>query len=209
MRRLARALACVAALAAAPVQAQEVVRAPSELANAAMRFPRAMTMGNAAGDVTIVKFFDYNCPYCRQADADVRKLIAADKGVKVQLVQYAVLGPSSIEAARVALAVAKLKPEAFPAFHERLFARKGRIDGAAALAAAAPTGLDRSAVVKEADSPETTAALKDAARLGSSLGLNATPSYIVLTDAILGHPGLEKLKAITAAVRQCEKTACP
>lgn len=210
MTRL-RALAAAFALAlgVAGAAAQEIVRVPSELANAATHFPRGMTLGDPGGDVAIVEFFDYNCPYCRQANADLRKLIGEDRKVRVVLVQYAILGPSSIEAARVALAVAKLKPEAFAAFHERLFAHRGRIDGAAALAAAAPTGLARASVVTEADSAETTAALKNAARLGSSLGLSATPSYVVLTDAIVGHPGFAKLKAIAAAVRACEKTECP
>lgn len=210
----ARAALCallgMAALLVAPVaRAQEIVRVPSELANAAAHFPRGVTLGNPAGDVTIIEFFDYNCPYCRQANADLHQLIGEDRNVRIIRVHYAILGPSSIEAARVALAVAKLKPEAFAAFHERLFSRRGRIDGAAALAAAAPTGLDRSAVIREADSAGVTAALKDAARLGSALGLSATPSYVVLTDAIVGHPGLAKLKAIAAAVRACEKTECP
>lgn len=215
MKRL-RALAVAVGLAlgaqgfgAQSLGAQEIARVPAELANAAARFERGAVLGNPQGDVTIVEFFDYNCPYCRAADDDLHRLIAADKQVKLVLVQYAVLGPSSIEAARVALAVARLKPDAFPAFHKRLFARRGRIDAAAALAAAAPTGLDRSAVVKEADSAETTAALKAAARLGANLGLNATPSYIVLTDSILGHPGLAKLKDIVTSVRTCEKTSCP
>lgn len=189
--------------------AQEITRVPSELANAATYFSRGVVLGNPQGDVTLVEFFDYNCPYCRAANADVHKLVADDPQVKLVLVHYAVLGPSSIEAARVALAVAKLKPQAFAAFHERLFARRGRLDGASALAAAAATGIERSSLIAEADSAATTAALKDAARLGSNLGLNATPSYIVLTDSIVGHPGLETLKSVVASVRKCEKTSCP
>lgn len=206
-----RAIAAALVLAASGsiAGAQEIARVPSELANAATYFSRGVTLGNPQGDVTIVEFFDYNCPYCRAANADVHKLIADDPQVKLVLVHYAVLGPSSIEAARVALAVAKLKPQAFAAFHERLFARRGRLDGASALAAAAGTGIDRSSLIAEADSAATTAALKDAARLGSNLGLNATPSYIVLTDSIVGHPGLENLKSVVASVRKCEKTSCP
>ena len=41
------------------------------------------SLGNPIGDVTVVEFFDYNCPYCRKAGKTVHALIASDDNVRV------------------------------------------------------------------------------------------------------------------------------
>ena len=45
--------------------------------------PNAPNLGNLEGDVTVVEFFDYNCPYCRSAGQTVQALLAADENVRV------------------------------------------------------------------------------------------------------------------------------
>ena len=62
-------------------------------------------IGNAQGDVTLVEFFDYNCGYCKRALVDLVELMKGDPKLRVVLKEFPVLGPGSIEAAQVAVAV--------------------------------------------------------------------------------------------------------
>ncbi len=77
-----------------------------------------VVLGNPDGKVTLVEFFDYNCTYCRRAEADMKKLIASDPDLRMVLKQFPVLGPGSVEAAKVAVAVHMTAPDKYAAFHE-------------------------------------------------------------------------------------------
>src|SRR5882672_10533681 len=61
--------------------------------NAAMIYssPRQITLGNPAGDVTVVEFFDYNCGYCKKAMADMMDLMKGDPKIKFVLKEFPVL----------------------------------------------------------------------------------------------------------------------
>ena len=69
-----------------------------------------VVLGNPQGKVTLVEFFDYNCTYCRRAEADMKKLIAGDPNLRIVLKQFPVLGPGSVEAAKVAVAFQMTAP---------------------------------------------------------------------------------------------------
>ena len=62
------------------------------------RDPNAPVLGNPEGDVTVVEFFDYNCPYCRRAGEAMKELIAADEGVRVLYREWPILGDGSVVA---------------------------------------------------------------------------------------------------------------
>ena len=69
-----------------------------------------VTLGNAQGDVSLVEFFDYNCGYCKRALPDMLTLLKDDPKLKVVLKEFPILGPGSVEAARVAIAVRMQDP---------------------------------------------------------------------------------------------------
>lgn len=173
------------------------------------RLATTVSVGNPDGDVTLYEFYDLNCPYCRRASADLDRLLQADKKVRAVLVPFPVLGVPSIQAGRVEfVAVGKLSPQAFHAFHRGLYAGRGIIDGNRALAAAREAGLQPQDVIEEANKPAITEAMKSHVRLGNAMGLVATPSWIVGDVAIVGHPGYESLKSVVAAMRACGKVRC-
>src|SRR5471030_1151312 len=88
-------------------------------------------VGNLQGDVTLLQFYDLNCPYCRQAAADVNALVSADKKLKLVFVPYAVLSVQSVQGGLVELAAAKmLTSDKFLQFHRRIYASRGVIDAA-------------------------------------------------------------------------------
>jgi protein-disulfide isomerase len=99
--------------------------------------PRGAVVGNPAGDVALVEFFDYNCGYCKRALTDLRALVKADPKLKLVLRDFPVLGPDSVEASRVSLAAKQqLKGEKLFDYHTRVMETKGRVNGERALAVA-------------------------------------------------------------------------
>ncbi len=173
------------------------------------KLPGVVTVGNPNGKTVLTEFYDLNCPSCRIASSDIADLLDLDPQIKLVLVPFPVLGIASIGASRVELAVAKLgTPAQFYAFHRKVYAERGTTDGPRALEIARGLGLDSAALVKIGDSDEVTKIMKDHVRLGNSLGLAATPSFIVGKVAILGYPGRYRLQAIIDAAAKCGKVLC-
>jgi protein-disulfide isomerase len=173
------------------------------------RLPGVVTVGNPAGKTTLVEFYDFNCPYCRIAAADIADMVDLDPQLKLVLVPFPVLGIASIAASRVELAVAKLAtPRQFYDFHRKIYAQRGVTDGARALEAAHGLGFDEKVLAALGDSDEVTEIMKSHLRLGNSLGLAATPAFIVGNAAILGYPGRYRLQAIVDAASACGKVVC-
>jgi protein-disulfide isomerase len=180
-----------------------------DLRGAAEKLPGAVVAGNPKGDVTLVEFYDLNCPFCRRASGDIDALIAADKKLKVVLVPFPVLGVPSIIAGRVELAVAKTaSPELFYSFHRKVYEGRGVIDGDRALAVVRDLKLDEQKITALADDDTITETMKTHVRLGNQLGLRATPAYVIGDVAILGHPGRYSLSYMIDSIRKCGKAMC-
>ncbi|CAA9353424.1 MAG: Outer membrane protein, partial [uncultured Microvirga sp.] len=134
--------------------------------------PRDIVAGNPTGDVTLVEFFDYNCGYCKRALADVRGLVKADPKLRVVLKDFQVLGPESLEASRVSLAVKQqLKGEKLFDYHTKLMETRGRVNGERALAVAKEMGLDMTKLQKDVEGPDVRLAIQENVKLGDQLGL--------------------------------------
>jgi len=106
--------------------------------------PRQAVGGDPKGDVTLVEFFDYNCPYCKQAQNDLNTLMKSDPKLRVVFKEFPVLGPNSVEAAQVAVAVRMQDPsgEKYSAYRQALLGGRGQVDKARALAVAREVGVD-------------------------------------------------------------------
>jgi protein-disulfide isomerase len=173
------------------------------------RLPGVVVAANPNGKTTLVEFYDLNCPYCRIASSDIADLVDLDPQLRLVLVAYPVLGIASIMASRVELAVAKLgTPQQFYDFHRKIYAQRGVTDGARALEVARGLGFDKAALAKLGDSDAITDMMTAHVRLGNSLALAATPSFIIAGVAILGYPGRYRLQAIIDAADNCGKVAC-
>lgn len=176
---------------------------------AAEKLPGAVVAANPDGDVTLVEFYDLNCPYCRRASADVDALLQSDSKLRLVLVPFPVLGIPSILAGRVEIAVSKsIAPAEFYRFHRALYAGRGVIDGQRALAAAADFKLDPQQILDAANNDRITDIMKAHVRFADTLGLKATPSYLIHDVAIQGHPGRKGLKSVIDSVRKCGKAVC-
>ncbi len=184
-------------------------RVPVELESQIAALPGIVTIGNPRGDVTVVEFYDLNCPYCRKAAGDLAALVKADNELKLVLVPFPVLGVPSIQAGRVEFALARLAtPQQFFEFNHLIFSGRGVVDGNRALSVATSLGFSKEQLVKAADEEAVTKAMIAHVQLGNAMGLAATPAFVIKGVAILGYPGKKSLVEIIKSIRTCDKVVC-
>jgi protein-disulfide isomerase len=150
--------------------------------------------GAEDGDVVLVEFFDYACGYCRKSNADVDRLLAEDKKLKVVWREWPVLGPDSEAAAQLSLAAAKAGK--FVPFYKQMFAA-GR-PSAETLQAA------RQALVLSGPLPPPEAApeLQKNFQLAQALEGDGTPLFVVGDTILHGAVGYQALKEAIAEARE-------
>src|SRR5258706_9464835 len=139
--------------------AADVEKAKTAVANNAetlFNSSRHVVLGNPKGDVTMVEFFDYNCGFCKRAMADMLELLKDDPKLKIILKEFPVLGPGSVDAAKVAVAVRMQDKSGkkYLEFHQKLLGGRGQADQARAIAVAKEVGLDMARLDKDLKSEE-------------------------------------------------------
>jgi protein-disulfide isomerase len=155
--------------------------------------------GNPDGDVTLVEFFDYNCPYCRQMLPTIAQAEAADPLLRVVYKVWPILGTSSIAPAKAALAAGRQGQ--FIALHRALYQIRGEVDESKALAAAQSIGLDMERLKSDMRSPATEAAVKRNLALASALGIDGTPGFVIGTRVFAGPTDLTALQVAVGEAR--------
>ena len=193
----------------AKAEAEKHKVAVKDNADALFNSPRHVVVGNPKGDVTFVEFFDYNCGYCKRALEDMNTLMKADPKLRVVLKEFPVLGPGSMEAARVGVAVRMQDKtgKKYLEFHQKLLTGRGQVDKARALAAAKEVGLDVARIERDLGSDEVRASIEESFKLAEKLGLNGTPSYVIGGDVVVGAVGLATLREKINGAR-CGKATC-
>jgi protein-disulfide isomerase len=162
--------------------------------------PQSPVAGNPNGNVTLVEFFDYRCPYCKQVEPSLEKLIGDDHQLRFVFKEFPVLGPDSEVAAHVALA-AKQQGK-YDAFHRAMMNTPGHIDEAVIYKVAASVGLDVDRIKQDMKSPDVEKELKANLDLGNALDLSGTPSFIVGDTIVPGAISADELKQLIADARK-------
>jgi protein-disulfide isomerase/Tfp pilus assembly protein PilF len=180
-----------------PVENRTVIKS-SAAAFVSGRVP----LGNPKGDVTLVELVDFNCLPCKRALPLLLDLVKADSGLRIVMIHHPILGPGSVEAARIAIALQMHSSGAdkYPEFHEKLLAGPGRVDKARALAVAAEVGIDVARLGRRRASGD--AVLEDARRLARALGLRGVPSYMVGDNILRGGTDAGTFKTKISVARQ-------
>ena len=167
-------------------------------------------VGNPKGSTTVVEFFDYNCHFCKGALPDLTKLMKDDPNLHVVLKDFPVLGPGSVEAARVASAVRnQLQGERFWEFHNKLLGQThGPIGKKEALAVAKEMGLDMAQLDKDLADKEIDDGLKQTMAMADDLQITGTPTFVMGDSVVVGAVGYDELKSKLEAVRKCGHAMC-
>jgi protein-disulfide isomerase len=147
--------------------------------------PRTQALGAAHGDVTIVEFFDYTCPFCKAAEPRVEALLKADKGVRLVVKEFPILSPQSPLASRAALAAAR--QGRYAAYHQAMLLHRGDLDEDAIFAIAHDVGLDVGRLRRDMNDPVFAREIDDNLKLAKAINVHGTPTFIV-DDHIVTQP---------------------
>jgi protein-disulfide isomerase len=162
--------------------------------------PATPVGGDPRGDVTIVEFFDYRCPYCKQVHPAIQKLLDQDRKLRFVYKEFPVLGEQSDIAAHAALA-ARLQGKYEP-LHNAMMAAKGQITEEVVYRLAGSVGLDVDRLKRDMTDPEIDRALSANRALAKALELRGTPGFIIGDHVIPGAIDLDALKTMVADARK-------
>ena len=153
-------------------------------------------------DVSIVEFYDYACGYCKKAQGTVEELLKADSKVRIIYKDFPILGEPSQEMSKVSVAVNILSPNSFKKFHDALMKTNER-GKSAAIKAAKSVGIDTKKLeeVLKSEKSKIEKILQDNIALGSSIGINGTPGFIVGEELIPGAMEVATFKDKISALR--------
>ncbi|WP_456389241.1 DsbA family protein [Profundibacter sp.] len=159
--------------------------------------------GNPDGDITIVEFSDYRCPYCKRAHPEVEELVAADGNIRLIYKEFPILGPESLTTAKFAMATLMVSgPEAYEKVSSGLMDLRGAPSSDALIKLAKANNLDVDAVMGKMDSPEVMQAIQANRALGQRLKISGTPTFIMGEQIIRGYLPLKNMRAIVAEARK-------
>jgi len=170
--------------------------------------PDHVVLGNPEGDVTIVEFFDYNCGFCRKALADVIQLLDEDKNVRVILKEFPILSQGSVDAARIAVQVARDSNIDYMEFHTRVFSSRGQINKDTALQAAASLGMNPIELELQMNSKSVSDAIARTHQIAEALDITSTPNFILGDEILRGAVGVDEMRAKIKNMRDCGKATC-
>lgn len=156
--------------------------------------------GNPKGNATLIEFFDYRCPYCKEIEPTLDALLQEDPKLRIVYKEFPILGPASIYAARAAIAAKKQGK--YAAFHHAMMTTKGDITNDVVLKVASSVGLDLTKLKADMDAPDTERIIKANYALAGELDIQGTPGLIVGDMMIPGAVDLTTLRNNIAAARK-------
>jgi protein-disulfide isomerase len=159
-----------------------------------------LVQGNPKGDVTVVEFFDYRCPYCKQVEPSLDALLKEDTKLRIVYKEFPILGDTSVYAAHVALAAKKQGK--YAEFHRALMATKGDIAPETVMNVAASVGLDLNKVKADMTASEIDKLIDANFALADALNVQGTPAIIIGDMLIPGAIDLDSLRKDIAALRK-------
>jgi protein-disulfide isomerase len=167
-----------------------------------LRDPDIPAAGNANGDITIVEYFDYQCPYCRKLEPELRQVVQDDGKVRLVLKDWPILGPVSVVAARMALA-SKFQDKYLGA-HEALIGVNSKLTESRIRELLAGAGvdvdrLDRDLVTNAKAIDAILARNNDQAM---AFGFKGTPSFIVGKFRVPGVLTMAQFDQVIADARK-------
>jgi protein-disulfide isomerase len=160
--------------------------------------------GAPSKDFEMVEFADFQCPHCKEAQANMEKLVSDFPKARIIFQNYPIpsLHPASVTAAEYGLCVSKQGGS--PAFFQYATAVFDGQDGLATPDGATLTlnsavtkaGLDPAKIATCAADPQTKAQVDASIKLGTDVGVNQVPTLVVNGREVPANAPYDVLKRI-------------
>lgn len=169
-----------------------------------LRDPEIPVAGNPDGDITIVEYFDYNCPYCRKIAPELRQVVQDDGKVRLVLKDWPILGETSVIASRTALAC-KYQDKYIQA-HDALIGVASKLTAPRIRELLAGAGIDVDLAERDlaANAKAIDAIIARNGDQATAFGFNGTPSFIVGKFRV---PGVLTMAQFEQAIADARKAA--
>jgi protein-disulfide isomerase len=166
-----------------------------------LRDPEIPSLGNANGDLTVVEYFDYQCPYCKKMAPELAQLVREDGHIRLVLKDWPIFGAISTAAAELALA-AKYQNK-YAEAHDALIGAEGKLTKASIADLLAKAGVDVDLAIKDLQSHQKTIddLLARNEAQADAFGFQGTPGFIVGTFRVPGVVEMTVFKQIVADAR--------
>ncbi|WP_275198210.1 DsbA family protein [Bradyrhizobium sp. CSA207] len=205
-RRAALTLIGAGALAAGGITAPRAAAGDDEVLSEAkvLRDPDVPVAGNPGGNITIVEWSDYNCPYCRKLEPELRQVIQDDGKVRLVMKDWPILGPVSVAAARIALA-ARFQDKYHQA-HDAMMGVSSRLTEPRINELLAGAGVDMDRLKRDLTehAKDIDAVLKRNNEQAEAFGFRGTPAFIVGKYRVPGVLSMTEFEQVIADARKAK-----
>jgi len=206
-RRTLLALFCAVAVAAGSLSAVAFGEGPGDILSrdAVLRDPEIPALGNPKGDVTVVEFFDYQCPYCKKLAPEIAQVLQEDGNIRLVLKDWPIFGAVSTAAAQLALA-AKYQDK-YAQAHDALIGATTKLTDANIpdLLTKAGIDVDKAKLDLQAHQKAIGDLLTRNGDQAEAFGFQGTPGFIVGTFRVPGVVEMKVFKQIIADARTAAK----
>jgi protein-disulfide isomerase len=161
--------------------------------------PTSPVLGNPKGDVAVIEFFDYTCPFCKAIEPRLEKFLKDDRNAKLILKELPILTPESLVATKAALAA--VKQGKYEAFHNSLMGFKGQLTTDVIFGTAKDVGLDVNRLRTDMEKPEIADQIIANFNLARSLRIFETPGFIAGGHMLSSTSAEIDFPKVAAAVR--------
>lgn len=169
-----------------------------------LRDPDIPAAGNVDGDITIVEYFDYNCPYCRKIEPELQQVVHDDGKVRMIWKDWPILGPTSVVAARMGL-VSKYQDKYVQA-HEALIGVSSKLTEPRILEVLAGAGVDVDRATRDlaTNAKAIDAIIARNNAQATAFGFKGTPSFIVGKFRVPGTLTMAEFEQVIADARKAK-----
>ena len=169
-----------------------------------LRDPEIPAGGNPDGDISIVEWFDYNCPYCRKIAPEIQQVVQDDGKVRWLRKDWPILGPVSVIAARMALA-SKFQDK-YDKAHDAMMGVNSKLTEPRIyeLLAGAGVDVDRAKRDLSSNAKAIDDILKRNNTQAEALGFRGTPSFIVGKFRVPGVLTMAQFEQVIADARKAK-----